>query len=124
MRTRVSSRRPWRISSWPAACGMRWVKPSSATTSPSWTRPAMAWRRDWISATGASEGERPGAALHADPAQLGELVDRGAAAETSPARVLDAAERHLRLVVHRLVVDVDDARVERFGQRHPVLRVG
>ena len=35
MRTRCSSRRPCRISSWPAANGIRCVKPSSATQAPS-----------------------------------------------------------------------------------------
>ena len=30
IRTRVKSRRPWRMISWPAANGMRWVKPSRA----------------------------------------------------------------------------------------------
>src|SRR5215475_8297132 len=42
MRTSVRSRRPWRMISWPAACGMRWVNPSRATTSPSWTWAATA----------------------------------------------------------------------------------
>src|SRR6478735_7864115 len=31
----VRSRKPWRIASCAAACGMRWVKPSKATASPS-----------------------------------------------------------------------------------------
>src|SRR5918996_116075 len=31
IRTTVRSRRPWRMISWPAANGIRWVKPSSAT---------------------------------------------------------------------------------------------
>src|ERR671926_15272 len=35
MRTTVRSRRRWRITSWPAATGMRCVKPSKATVSPS-----------------------------------------------------------------------------------------
>src|SRR3954453_4622392 len=46
-----SSRRPWRMTSWPAAKGMRCVKPSRATASPSWTSSAMASRRSTISAT-------------------------------------------------------------------------
>ena len=37
MRTSVRSRLPWRISSCPAACGIRCVKPSRATVSPSRT---------------------------------------------------------------------------------------
>ena len=40
----------------------------------------------------------PRAALDGDPAQLGELLHRGPATEAAPPRVLDAAERHLRLV--------------------------
>src|SRR5579871_1621737 len=35
MRMRVSRLRPWRMISWPAAKGMRWVKPSIAMMSPS-----------------------------------------------------------------------------------------
>src|SRR3954454_22600085 len=46
-----SSRRPWRMTSWPAANGMRCVKPSRATASPSWTSSAMASRSSTISAT-------------------------------------------------------------------------
>src|SRR4051794_16830865 len=46
MRTTVSSRRPWRMISWPAANGIRCVKPSSATVSPSCTCSAMASARD------------------------------------------------------------------------------
>src|SRR5690349_11898954 len=42
MRTRVRSRRRCRMISWPAAKGIRWVKPSSATVSPSRTSPATA----------------------------------------------------------------------------------
>src|SRR5919204_5051115 len=50
IRTSVRSRRPWRISSCPAACGIRWVKPSSATTSPSRTSAAIASLSEAISA--------------------------------------------------------------------------
>src|SRR3954452_19063133 len=50
--------------------------------------------------------------LDRDPAELGELLERGGAAEAAPARLLDAAERHLRLVVHGGGVDVADARLE------------
>src|SRR6266498_298848 len=71
-----------------------------------------------------SEGERSGAALDRYPAELGELVSRGGGAEAAPAAVLDAAERHLRLVVHRLVVDVDDARLQRLRQGEPPVRIG
>src|SRR5215211_9368817 len=40
MRISSRSRRAWRTSSWPAANGIRWVKPSSATLSPSRTSSA------------------------------------------------------------------------------------
>src|SRR5262245_53595836 len=52
---------------------------------------------------------RVAAALDSDPGQLGELVDRGAAPEASPAAVLDTPKGHLRLVADRLLVDVHDA---------------
>src|SRR5690606_24966289 len=47
--------------------------------------------------------------LHGYPAQLGELVDARLAAETAETAALDAAERHLGLVVHGGAVDVADA---------------
>src|ERR1043165_445668 len=50
MRMSVSRLRPWRMISWAAACGMRWVKPSSATVSPSRTADLMASARDEIRA--------------------------------------------------------------------------
>src|SRR5918996_6303551 len=53
-------------------------------------------------------GKRSGTALHGDPSEFGELLDRRRATETAPSAVLNSAERHLRLVVNRLVVDVDD----------------
>ena len=65
----------------------------------------------------------PRPALHRDPTQLGELCDRRGTAEPTPARVLDAAERHLRLIADGLVVDVDDARVDLGGQRKPALGI-
>src|SRR6478735_9681391 len=46
IRTSVRSRRRWRMSSCPAAMGMRWVKPSSATVSPSWTSSETAVPRE------------------------------------------------------------------------------
>src|SRR3954454_11569363 len=50
MRISSSSRRPWRMISCPAAKGMRCVKPSIATASPSWTRSATASAKGWICA--------------------------------------------------------------------------
>src|SRR4051794_38488293 len=52
MRASVRPRRPCRMISWPAANGMRWVKPSSATVSPSRTSPATASANGTIFATG------------------------------------------------------------------------
>src|SRR3954449_11473644 len=46
IRTSVRSRRRWRMSSCPAAMGMRCVKPSSATVSPSWTSSETAVPRE------------------------------------------------------------------------------
>src|SRR5258705_220631 len=45
-----------------------------------------------------------------DPAELGEGVDPGFAAEASVTRGADAAERHLRFVLNRRAVDVANAR--------------
>src|SRR5690606_35093848 len=54
----------------------------------------------------------PRRGLHGDPAQFGELVDARLAAEAPDAAALDAAERHLRLVVDRRAVDVTDPRLD------------
>src|SRR2546429_7873599 len=109
MRISVSSRRPWRISSCPTACGIRCVNPSSATVCPSPTSSRTASARLTISAI--SEGERVRPALDRDPAQLRELVDSRLSAEAPEAGVLHPAERHLRLVPDRLVGPVHDARL-------------
>src|SRR3954469_13698644 len=109
MRTSARSRRPCRISSWPAACGMRCVNPSSATVSPSRT----SWATASLSGTSTGlERERVRAARDRHPAQLGELVDHRLPAEAPPAGVLHAAERHLRLACHRTARPVDDPRLE------------
>src|SRR3954447_25558726 len=50
MRTSVRSRLRWRMSSCPAATGIRCVKPSRATVSPSWTRSETASASEVISA--------------------------------------------------------------------------
>src|SRR5438552_2704934 len=62
-------------------------------------------------------------AAHRDPAELGELVDDGLSAEAAEAAVLDSAERHLRLVRDRLVVDVHDARLDPLRERKATLTV-
>src|SRR5262245_16774513 len=69
------------------------------------------------------ERERMRAALDGDPAELRELVDDRLAAEAAPARVLDAAERHLRLVADRLVVHVHDARLEPLREREALVGI-
>src|SRR3954465_10409698 len=51
IRTSVRSRLRWRMISCPAATGIRWVKPSSATVSPSLTRSLTASAREVISAS-------------------------------------------------------------------------
>src|SRR5215211_9079223 len=120
MRTSVSSRRSCRISSCPAACGIRWVKPSSATTSPSCTSSRTASASGTISAISPClEGEGMRTALHRHPAELRELIDRGRPAEPAEPALLDAAERHLRLVGDRLVVDVDDPGLDLLREREP-----
>jgi hypothetical protein len=44
--------------------------------------------------------------------ELGEVLDGETDPEPPPAAVLDAAEGHLWFVVDRLVVDVDDSRLQ------------
>src|SRR5215212_6033654 len=51
IRMSVRSARRWRTISWPAANGIRWVKPSSATLSPSWISSVTASSSDMSSAT-------------------------------------------------------------------------
>src|SRR5581483_6314388 len=98
-------------------------KPSSATTSPSSTRLRTPSVSETSSAI-ASELERVArASLHGDPAQLGELVDHCLPAEAAPARVLDAAERHLRLIAHRPVVDVHGPRLDLLRKREAAVGV-
>src|SRR5690606_24852076 len=65
----------------------------------------------------------PAAALERNPAQLRELLDAGPpAVATEPARS-DAAERHVRLIVDRAVVDVRHAGVQPPRDREPALLV-
>src|SRR5919202_5853277 len=81
IRISARSRRPCRISSWPAACGIRWVKPSSATLSPSRTRPPTASRSETISAKRLGRhGERLrarelGCVLEVDDVVVTEVLD-------------------------------------------------
>src|SRR4051794_10881329 len=50
MRISVRFLRRCRMISWPAAWGIRWVNPSTASVSPSWTVASMASARDEIRA--------------------------------------------------------------------------
>ena len=50
-----------------------------------------------------------GQRFHRYPAQLGKLVDTGLAAEPTISRSTNAAERHLRLIVHRWSIDMAHA---------------
>src|SRR5439155_258042 len=109
------------------------VKPSSATTSPSRTMVSTASlsltiigrrrTRKLPASAAPSEGEGMGYALHRDTAQLRELVHDGRAAEPAETAVLDAAERHLRLVADGLVVDVDDPGVDQLRKREATVDV-
>ena len=60
----------------------------------------------------------PRTVLDRDPAQFGELVDRRLAAEPPIARRLDAAKRHLRLVMNRGPVNVANAAFDARGHPH------
>src|SRR2546423_12181900 len=73
MRISVRSLRPWRIASCAAACGMRWVKPSKATVSPSKRFSATAACNDWNLAMSVSDVEEDGfvVALQADVEGVG-----------------------------------------------------
>ena len=80
--------------------------------------------RDDLCHVASSERERmPASGLHGDPTELRELVDHRLAAEAPPAGLLDAAERHLRLVADRLVVDVHDPGLELLREREAAVGV-
>ena len=64
-----------------------------------------------------------GLALNRDPAQLGETVYAGLAAETAVSGRAHPAEGHLRLVVHGGAVDVADARSDPAGDGEPSRRI-
>src|SRR4029453_11970412 len=124
MRTRVRSRRPCRITSCPAACGIRCVKPSSATVSQSCTSSWTASASGTISAISPDlDRERVAAARHRHPVEVRELVDRGCPAEPAEAAVLHTPEGLLRLVADGLVVGVDDPRLDLLRQREATIRI-
>src|SRR5262249_32079765 len=109
IRINSRSRRCCRSNSCPAANGIRCVNPSSATESPSLTTAATPSRSDSSSAIGwILDRILPRGLLHRNPAQLGELLQRGAPPEAPEAACLDAPKRHLRLVLHGRVVDMAD----------------
>src|SRR5262245_22878414 len=70
-----------------------------------------------------SERIMPRPSLHCNPAQLGELVDGGLAAETAVARSLGAAERHLWLVVHSRCIDMTDPSLDTLGDTESTCKV-
>ena len=75
-------------------------------------RPHSWSRRTWIpdqARNARSERVMPRRSLYRHPAQLGELGHTRLAAKAAHTATLDAAERHLRFVVHRRSVDVTDA---------------
>src|SRR5262245_19091076 len=118
MRTSVRSQRPWRMISCPAACGMRWVNPSSATTSPSRTWAATASGRVALVAA-PSAPPVPGRDLGVDvaPRRLGVgIAPHGLEAHLAPvARLAHPAEGRAR--AHALVaVDPHHAGAEGPGQ--------
>src|ERR1700685_3340629 len=80
IRISVRSRRRWRMISWPAADGIRWVNPSIATVSPSRTNSQIAALSSRISAiAGASTlVVRRKLRVHVDPYRLrtGVFLDR------------------------------------------------
>src|SRR5438309_5900440 len=65
-----------------------------------------------------------GAILTRDPAKVGELLERGFAAEASPATVLNTAERHRWFVVHSGVVDMADAGLQAPSDLHRCIDIG
>src|SRR5262245_56338134 len=63
------------------------------------------------------------ATLERYPAHLGELVDAGASAVAAEAAPPNSAERHVRLIVDRAVVDVRHAGIEAPRDRETPLLV-
>jgi hypothetical protein len=53
--------------------------------------------------------------LDRDPAEIRKSIDPGSATKTAITRRLDAAEWHLRLVVHGRSIDVAHPRLDLFG---------
>src|SRR5512139_2337964 len=90
MRIRCRSRLRWRMISWPAANGIRWVKPSSAMLAPSCTNSSMASAscRCWQLIRGRSLDHRAGLLAQV----LRQVIERGDRL-AGGARTLPAAER-------------------------------
>src|SRR5579884_4265325 len=111
MRIRHKSRFRWRIISWPAANGIRCVKPSRATDIPSCTYSAMAsWseRKAAISyAVFCLKKKKLTSALHDNIISIDDLIALGrAASEEGLAAVFGHELQHRVLVVSRLVLEV------------------
>src|SRR3954451_14428804 len=118
MRTTVRSRRCWRMISWPAANGIRWVKPSSATVSPSWTYSAIASSRARRSATRRPRGGRGwGLRLVLDHAEHVAQVEQVVLHRALGARgvaLLDRRDQRLVLLDER---GVDDGGLQDLDER-------
>src|SRR5579884_2892055 len=111
MRIRHKSRFRWRIISWPAANGIRCVKPSRATDIPSCTYSAMAsWsERKAAISYAPSHVEKRGLAraLHDNIKSIDDLIALGrAASEEGEEAVYGHELQHRVLVVSRLVLEV------------------
>src|ERR1700677_1034 len=101
IRTSVRSRRRWRMISWPAADGIRWVNPSIATVSPSRTNSRIAALRSRISAIAAASTliVRRKLGVHVDPHRLrtGVFLDRLDPEVAAVAGASHAADRRSRI---------------------------
>ncbi len=61
--------------------------------------------------------------LHADPTQLREFLQRSVASESTPATILHSPKGHLRLIMNRLIVDVNDSRFDPLGNGQPFSKI-
>ena len=80
-------------------------------------------RRDGKKATGVQNGNVRGSPREVTHCRSVNSSAAKPSAEPAAPAVLDAAEGHLRLVVDRLVVDVDDAGLQPAGDVEPPVRV-
>ena len=62
-----------------------------------------------------SEGILTPGALHTDPTQFGEFLQRSAAPEPTPTTIFHTAKGRLWLITNRLIVYMDDPRFDALG---------